>query len=446
MAKSNNMDIGCGCKSYKKLGSWLSTLSNVIFLRKDTGEESENNDKMDRNPDEQSENVSLLNGLHIFSVVGLCILLCSPIILIPQHDAIQQHQYWYELFMTFCLTWPIHWTLLTILGSQSFLKINPFKAPIAFLILTLVPILGFIVIYCGLYLIWTFYLGYNFPLPFAYFISDLMVSVFIVNLWFQFPKDSKTSKKHRNRLTFFVLYIIWMNLTNYFYNPLIMMLMKMPSKVKPVMAIVLPMIRSLDAKVLQRLLNKSSSSENHQVDSYTNIISNATFNLFVTMSISTHSTLETTFCILLVGVILNLYECYKIIKLHKKIEADAALIIRKEEEKEMKIRALAISEMMEILVPLMYTLTFIVAYHGPNATILTGVTSDYWNQTPTDNIGKVLTAELILFSVDFAALIAIVIFLWHFSKINLLKEFCMVLQEYWILVATFVGMLLTKVS
>lgn len=233
MAKSNRTDIGYGSMSYKKWRSWLSTISNVIFVKKDTGEESENNNEMDLNPDGHSENVSLINGLHIFSVVGICILLCSPIILIPQHDAIQQHQYWYELLMTFSLTWPIHWTLLTILGSQSFLKINPFKAPKAFLILTLVPILGFIVIYCGLYLIWTFYLGYNFPLPFAYFISDLMVSVFIVNLWFQFPKDSKTSKKHRNRLTYFVLYIIWMNLTNYFYNPLIMMLMKMPSKVSP---------------------------------------------------------------------------------------------------------------------------------------------------------------------------------------------------------------------
>ena len=446
MAKSDNMDIEYGCKFYKKWESWLSTISNVIFIMEDVVEESENNNEIDQNPDGQSKNVSFINGLHIFSVVGVCILLCSPIILIPQHNAIEQHQYWYESIMTFSLTWPIHWALLTLLGNQSFLKINPLKTPKVCLILALVPILGFIVIYCGLYLFWNFYLGYNFPLPFACFFSDVMISVFIINLWSQFPKDTKTSKEHRNRLIFFVLYLIWINLTIYVYNPLLMTFKKIPSKAQPVLAIVLPMIRSLDAKVLQKLLSKSCSGGSHLVDSYTNIICNATFNLYVTMSVSKHLTLETTFCILLVGVISNLRECYKIIQLHKKIEADDAQILKKNKEKEMKIRALAISEVMELLVPLTYTLTFIVAYHGPNATILTGVKNDYWNQAITDNIGKVLTAELILFSVDFAALIAIVIFLWHFSKINLLKEFCMVLQEYWILVAAFVGMLLTKVS
>ena len=175
-------------------------------------------------------------------------------------------------------------------------------------------------------------------------------------------------------------------------------------------------------------------------------MSNVTFNLFVTISVSTNSTFETTFCILLVGVIFNLYECFGIIKLHRKIETDDSLRLRKDKAMETKIRALAISEILEILVPLSYTLTFIVAYHGPNATILTGVKNDYWNQTPADNIGRVLAAELMLFSVDFAALVVVLVLLWHFCKINLLKEFCRSLQAYWILITTLTGMLISKVN
>ena len=44
MAKSNKREIGYGSMFYKKWGSWLSTLSNAIFVKEDTGEESENND------------------------------------------------------------------------------------------------------------------------------------------------------------------------------------------------------------------------------------------------------------------------------------------------------------------------------------------------------------------------------------------------------------------
>ena len=206
------------------------------------------------------------------------------------------------------------------------------------------------------------------------------------------------------------------------------------------------MIRSLDAKVLQKLLNKCSSGETNVIESCTNIMSNVTFNLFVTISVSTKATLETTFCILLVGVISNLYQCYGIIKLHRKIVTDDELRLLNDKDKETKIRALAISEILEIFVPLLYTLTFMVAYYGPNATILTGVKNDYWNQNSIDNIGKVLAAESMLFSVDFAALVVVIVLLWHFGKINLLKEFCRSLQKYWILNAILAGMLISKVN
>ena len=404
-------------------------------------------DETENNRDEQSKDAAYINGLHILLCVGVCILLCSPIIIIPQHDAIQHSQYWHELLMTFSLTWPIHWTLLTILGNRMFLKIDSLKSPKVCLILALFPILGFIVIYCGLYLIWNFCLDYNFPLPLACFFSDLMIFVFLVNLWYQFPKNLKTDKEERKRLIFFVLFLLWINLViNNIYNPLMMMLKKIPSKAKPVMAIVLPMIRSLDAKVLQRLLNKCGSGENRVVESCTSIMSNVTFNLFVTISVSTNSTFETTFCILLVGVLFNLYECFGIIKLHRKIETDDSLRLQKHKAMETKIRALAISEILEILVPLSYTLTFMVAYHGPNATILTGIKNDYWNQTPADNIGKVLAAELILFSVDFAALVVVLVLLWYFCKIKMLKQFCWELKKYWFLIAAVAGALITNVS
>ena len=450
MDKTTTINIGSSVQqpnkevvTNKKL---LPTLSTVIFVKENGKIIGEKEDETHKDQDAESKDATSINALHVFSVVGVCILLSSPVILIPQHDAIMFPQYWYELLLTFSITYPIHWTLLAILDNKFLLKITDLTTPKTCLILGLAPMIGFIVVYCSLYLFWAFHLGYNFPMPLACFISQIMWLVFMFTLWCQFPKDIRLDKESRKRLKSFVWYLIWVFLISYVYNTLQMMLKKMPQKAQPIMAIILPMMRSIDAKVLKAFISKCTLSGDLMVESYSTIISNVNFLLYVTISISTTCTDQTIFCILLVDIILSLHHCYGVMKLHRKVNLDESQIKRREMEKENEIKLLALSEILEILIPLSYTVTFVIAYYGPNATILRSIKNDYWGNTSVGNIGKVLETELLLFSVDFGILVISSILLRYFCKINLLKEFCGVLRTYWILIAVVAGALISKVN
>ena len=84
---------------------------------------------------------------------------------------------------------------------------------------------------------------------------------------------------------------------------------------------------------------------------------------------------------------------------------------------------LALTEILEILVPLAYTMTFVVAYFGPNSEILGNIRSDYWQYQAIENPGKVLSTIFQMFCFDSTSAIIGGILLWNFSDVNLWKEF-----------------------
>ena len=113
-----------------KNGSSLSpSFSTVILVKEIQRKEAETGGKLEDEKDAKWKTANFINGLHAISIVGVCIILSSPVILIPQHDAIQSPGYWYELLITFSLTYPIHWTLLMILDNQNLLKIKQMLSP-----------------------------------------------------------------------------------------------------------------------------------------------------------------------------------------------------------------------------------------------------------------------------------------------------------------------------
>ena len=77
--------------------------------------------------------------------------------------------------------------------------------------------------------------------------------------------------------------------------------------------------------------------------------------------------------------------------------------------------------------------------------ILNNLKFDYWNKVVSTNIGNVLAAEMLLFSVDFACLAVTTICLGYFCRINLLRQFCDALRQYWLLIAAVAGSLISKV-
>ena len=239
--------------------------------------------------------------------------------------------------------------------------------------------------------------------------------------------------------------MLWAFLLSYQYNTLLILLKKMPPKIQPIMALILPTFSELSGLVLNKLIFSCGYCEPLEMKSHANIINNVNYLLYVAVTISTYATEMTKYCILMEDVLKNFYHCYKIMKLHRKISLDQLQMEENKSKKETEIQILTLIETAEMLIPIAYTVTFLVAYQGPNADILGSIKNNYWSSHKVDNIGKVVTTGILMFSIDFASLLIRIIVLWVFCKINILKEFCRTLKIYWPLIAVNTGALICKV-
>ena len=116
------------------------------------------------------------------------------------------------------------------------------------------------------------------------------------------------------------------------------------------------------------------------------------------------------------------------------------------EKQEETIVMLALTEILEILVPLAYTMTFVIAYFGPNAEILGNIRNDYWQYHEVKYPTKILFTIFQMFCFDTASAIIGGMLLWNFSNVNLWKEFNKVLTSFWPLIALRIAQITSKVK
>ena len=100
-------------------------------------------------------------------------------------------------------------------------------------------------------------------------------------------------------------------------------------------------------------------------------------------------------------------------------------------DKEEAIISLVLNETIEVLVPSAYSITFILAYYGPNASILGNIRNSYWTYEAVRDVGKLFTALCKMFILDLGSAIISSIFLWKCCRINLFQEYCNVMKKYW---------------
>ena len=103
-------------------------------------------------------------------------------------------------------------------------------------------------------------------------------------------------------------------------------------------------------------------------------------------------------------------------------------------------------EILETLVPIIYAITFLIAYNGPNATILGGIQNSYWQFEAVENITPVLESVSKMILIDVSGSILIGALLWKYSAINILKESGKVIKTYFSLFALKVGIILSRVN
>ena len=381
--------------------------------------------------------------LYVVVSVGTCILLSSPITIFPHHDSLQFPEYWYEHLISGNLSITVSISLLRMMECKFLFKIESMVSLNAFLYLYGIWILATIVPSLVYYAIWVAILSYNPPMPLNGIIWYLGVIVTIIATWFQIPSDERVKENVRKKFRayfffeFFVSFYLCIQ-----YDGFTLLFETIQPELQWILAFVLPITREINIRLLNKILR-------YAFDDYefvTNINCCISHALFVTVQLGTTATTTSAYCMLAVDYLLNLYSTAKIIKLSLKIKSESSNMAQITEKLKSELLTLTVVEMIEILSPLAYLSTLLLAYYGPNKNILGNVKGGQWQNTKIEDIGILVVSILELFFVDLSSVIVGGLLLWKVCSIDILREIYEAMKSYWHMIAVELAIFIAVVS
>ena len=389
------------------------------------------------------ENVSYWNGCYIFLILAISLLYSSLLLVIPQHNAIESPEYWFELIFIYISVIPL--SLITILVQKCWICLRMrFIASLGTTLrLFFAVVLGFNIPYCLSYIIWTLWLKYNPPMPFAVVAGGYPMMIFCLGiLWFEFPLELRFDKVHRKRICSFILSLLWTMATMSFqFRVLAILFRNIPKELQWIMAIVLPISRQFNLFIHSKLLKRYSGVDNKMAAILIKISVGIGYSLFIAISLAS-ATQMTVFSILGVDFILNLYLCFKILKIQRKVSGTVDTDV----EVQGNVQDLVINETIEVLIPLAYFSTFLIAYYGPNSNLFVGIRKSCWGINEIEDIEKVIIAGLEMFILDLSSAIISGLILYKYCSINLFQKFCMTIKQCWTIIAISISSSLVEVN
>ena len=122
-----------------------------------------------------------------------------------------------------------------------------------------------------------------------------------------------------------------------------------------------------------------------------------------------------------------------IAQLHKKVAAEnnENQMIQKQKN----IRNLVLAEITEGVTPIVFAISFAMAYYGPNSTILGNVRNDYWEYKKVNDVGYLFLTMSLLFVVDVLCVILNSLILLKITDVNLYQEIGEIMKKYWFFIA-----------
>ena len=298
-------------------------------------------------------------ALSILCMILLSIILSSPITLIPQHDVFRFPEYWYESFFIVNLSYSLTVSLKTVIEWKMIVKIKSsdnfkffMKSYVMLVMLSAIPGLIY-------QLIWTKLLRFNSPTPlkgiigyFAYYINQILI-------WYILSSEERAKDETVKRYKSFIVYKFIISFFITFLKDFITIVFKKTRyEYQWIFAFVLPLQREMNIFLLNKTLHKLGHLEDIESKAATIINMNVRHAMYISIQLSTSASLTTGYCILGVEFLINMWCAFKIVRLHRKIMPlkRSEVLQEIEGKKKTELLTLVLIELIEILVPLAYTM------------------------------------------------------------------------------------------
>ena len=387
------------------------------------------------------------NGL--YGLLTLFILCASPfsVTLLPVNNVMVHPEYWYEfMYSNISLLLFIVITVVTELE----VLLNPFnKQTLKVICDVMVTAKTFdILVLCIIHLLWTEVFGYMEPVPFRFAItSSLSLMVVLARLWKLIPLEKRNDPVTWELFKTFLWRRLWGNfimmqllvMANVFRNT--------PRDIQWLIALVVPLTKEINDRVLDNLMAKYSFRDNYvQAKFMVKIATNTAYSFWLAISLATVATKGTGYVLLVINFCINMTLCYKVIRLDKRVRPFDLLTNHGQLLKNEVLTELILNESIEIMVPIAYIVSFLIAYYGPNKNQLGGVGCSIWHTHGVEKLHAIFIPVIQMALCDFGSIFISTACLWWFCRINLLREYCVIIKKYWLYIALFGGAFESTVS
>ena len=380
----------------------------------------------------KSNHASYWNILHVFGVLLACLLQTSIVTLIPRQNSIVHQDYWYEGIIVFILGVHVQATANLIMEAFIFTDVKSVLSISNFIVVLLELILSFVIPYCVCYYIWTSYLECNHPLPFIGACAFISWIASLFAFWFMFPIYMRKEKDFRKKMKWYIYFSLWFMVIEFQNNGLSILFEIIPIHSQWIMAILIPFFRKLNLWIVSKITLRIVGPDNQRASFTVASSITSIYILFIAIQLSSASKV-TVYSILGVKFVLHLRTCYQIVSLQRKVTANQSERGNNIIERDKVLLMLVINETVETLVPLSYAIGFALAYWGPNATLIGNVQGSHFGLKEVQDVQHLYLVLFQMFGIDVCAMIVSAIALWIFCSINLLLEFCNIIQKYWII-------------
>ena len=381
-------------------------------------------------------------------LIGILILISSIalsliVTLWPQHNSLLQPEYWYEALGVWIFGHTMTVSISDVFERNKIMEANPvlsWKPLIQHFFSIATP---FLIIYVTTYIIWVYGFGYCHPMPFVGLFCYL-TQYFIfwpISFWLLFPSNMRNrGSSSRHKIFWFICLMLLRCLLATSYTKVTILFLVEQEYLQPsgllagILGVFLPLAKKFNFWWHRKISLKVFGSENEFVEFGSIIVVGYLHSFSLALLLGSPEITGsnyTKYLIMFLDSIFNTWTLINILKLHAK-QSDV-----ENSDKRKALKCLALKEFLEIFVPSIYCISFVIAYYGPNADIIGNVKNDYWQFEKVENLVKKFENVLILLIIEACRGLLFGIILRCSCRLNMFTAYCYVIRHYGVFILFF---------
>ena len=206
------------------------------------------------------------------------------------------------------------------------------------------------------------------------------------------------------------------------YGQLSSIFFAVPLKWQWSVGLLIPVIKKLNLWLNSRLAFKAAGDDVVSARIVLICFVGSLHGLAIALLLSNVTTV-TAYVVIFLDSIPNVWSVFKLLKVKKR---DLGISNPKLNE---DFLCFTVKELFELLVPLVYTTSFVIAYYGPNAEIFGNIKNDYWQFKKVEDLNEKLIVLGIFLLIDTIRCTIFAVILWSTCRMNMFDAYCKICHD-----------------